>query len=312
MIVGDKIPSISEISEEYLLSRDTVEKALNILKRNKIILSVKGKGYYVAKTINQSKTKILFIINRLSNYELEIFNAFVDRMGPDTQVELQVYFYDPEILTKIIQENVEAFDYYVIMPHFKDSPTDGACKALYQIQQIPEDQLVILDNRLPELGEEVASVYQDFQKDILVALEEGLDNLSKYDRITLVFPNNPHSPYPQGIKDGFNGFCNKHGFDFEVLHTIRPDTKPGFNEAYILLEENDLVNLMNQISKEKYTLGKDIGVISYNDTALKELLGITVVSTDFKAMGETAAFMVKNHKRDVIKNVFHFIDRGSV
>src|SRR5690554_32702 len=178
MTVGDKIPSISEISEEYLLSRDTVEKALNILKRKEIILSVNGKGYYVAKTINQSQTKILFITNRLSNYELEIFNAFVDRMGSDTQVDLQVYFYDPVILANILQENAEDFDYYVIMPHFKESLKHEAGKAWYYIQQIPEDQLVILDNRLPELGEEVACVYQDFRNDILFALGEGLSTLS--------------------------------------------------------------------------------------------------------------------------------------
>jgi DNA-binding transcriptional regulator YhcF (GntR family) len=33
--VGDRMPSINEISEEYYLSRDTVEKAYNELKKNK-------------------------------------------------------------------------------------------------------------------------------------------------------------------------------------------------------------------------------------------------------------------------------------
>jgi DNA-binding LacI/PurR family transcriptional regulator len=59
-------------------------------------------------------------------------------------------------------------------------------------------------------------------------------------------------------------------------------------------------------------LGKDIGVISYNDTPLKDLLGITVISTDFQVMGETAAYMILKKKRETVKNVFRFIDRGSV
>ena len=34
--MGEKIPSINEFSEEYLLSRDTVEKAYGLLKEQKI------------------------------------------------------------------------------------------------------------------------------------------------------------------------------------------------------------------------------------------------------------------------------------
>ena len=45
---------------------------------------------------------------------------------------------------------------------------------------------------------------------------------------------------------------------------------------------------------KEYELGKDVGVISYNDTALKQLFGISVVSTDFNIMGETAAKMILN------------------
>ena len=69
-------------------------------------------------------------------------------------------------------------------------------------------------------------------------------------------------------------------------------------DAYVVIEENDLVNLVRQVRKENLTLGKDIGIISYNDTPLKDLLGINVVSTHFKAMGETAAYLVLNNKKE--------------
>jgi DNA-binding transcriptional regulator YhcF (GntR family) len=49
--VGDRLPSINEFSEEYYLSRDTVEKAYNLLKEKLIISSVKGKGYYITGNI---------------------------------------------------------------------------------------------------------------------------------------------------------------------------------------------------------------------------------------------------------------------
>ena len=56
----------------------------------------------------------------------------------------------------------------------------------------------------------------------------------------------------------------------------------------ITIKEFDLVNLVKQIRDDEFVMGKDICIISYNDTPLKELLGITVITTDFNVMGETA------------------------
>jgi DNA-binding LacI/PurR family transcriptional regulator len=83
-------------------------------------------------------------------------------------------------------------------------------------------------------------------------------------------------------------------------------------DAYIIIEENDLVNLIKQMRDKKFALGEDIGVISYNDTPLKDLLGITVISTDFQVMGETAAYMILKKKKEEVKNVFRFINRHSI
>ena len=75
--IGQRIPSINEISEEYYLSRDTVEKAYNVLKEKQIIVSAKGKGYYVARHVLPSKINVLVLLNKLSSYKLRIFNSIV-------------------------------------------------------------------------------------------------------------------------------------------------------------------------------------------------------------------------------------------
>src|SRR5690606_18324176 len=118
--IGEKIPSINEISEEYYLSRDTVEKAYNQLKEKKIIISVKGKGYYVAQNITSSQIKILFLLNKLSTYKLQIFNSFINSLSGCAKVDLNIYHCDPKLLLNILDENSGAYDYYIIMPHFKD------------------------------------------------------------------------------------------------------------------------------------------------------------------------------------------------
>lgn len=313
--VGQKIPSINEISEEYYLSRDTVEKAYNQLKEKKIIVSVKGKGFYVARAMFSSQISVLFLLNKLSSYKLRIYNAFVNSMGTNAQINLSVYHCDPKILLNILQENAGAYDHYVVMPHFKDDQllhqnTDTA--VMQALEAIPADKLLIMDNYLPELQGEVASIYQDFKMDIYKALEEGLCRLKKYNKLLLVYPTKSLYPYPQEILQGFQKFCLDFDFDFEVLDTIYSDMELQAKDAYITIEEMDLVNLVKQVRDQNFELGKDIGVISYNDTPLKELLGITVISTDFQVMGETAAYMILKNKKEIVKNVFHFINRNSI
>src|SRR5690554_2477194 len=191
LTVGEKIPPINEISEEYYLSRDTVEKAYNLLKEKKIIISVKGKGYYVARNISTSQIKILFLLNKLSNYKLKIYNSFINNLGASAQVDLNIYHCDPKILLNLLHENLGAYDYYVVMPHFKDDQLlhhNLDQDVVDCLKRIHTEKLVIMDNFMPALGKEVASVYQDFQMDIYHALGEGIGCLEKYDKLILVFP----------------------------------------------------------------------------------------------------------------------------
>ena len=315
LVVGQRVPSINEISEEYYLSRDTVEKAYNVLKERKIIVSAKGKGYYVARNVLPSKINVLFLFNKLSSYKLQIYNAMVTRLGQNAQVDLVVYHCDPKLLLNALRENAGRYDMYVVMPHFKDASLSHQSadeEVIDELRKIPAEKLLILDNHIAALEEEVASVYQDFKMDIFEALQEGIERLRRYDKLILVYPTKSLYPYPQEILQGFQKFCSYFGFSFEVLDEIYPDMELHVRDAYILIEEADLVNLLKQIRDRKLVAGKDIGVISYNDTPLKELLGITVISTDFETMGETAAYMILKRKKEVVKNVFRFINRDSI
>lgn len=315
LLVGDKIPSINEISEEHYLSRDTVEKAYNQLKAKKIILSVKGKGYYVAKNISTSKVRVLYLLNKLSNYKLKTYNSFIDSMGTDAQVDLNIYHCDPKLLKNILTENIGAYDYYVLMLHFKDDNNghyNFDAEVMQCVKEIPSEKLIIMDNQIPELGEKVASIFQDFEKDIYNALIEGIFQLQQYDKLMLVYPTDNLYPYPKEILKGFQQFCSDFDFDHEILDKVYPEMELRPKDAFIVIEENDLVNLVKQVREQHYKPGKEIGIISYNDTPLKELLGITVISTDFKLMGETAAYMIKKNKKESVKNVFKFINRGSI
>jgi DNA-binding LacI/PurR family transcriptional regulator len=53
---------------------------------------------------------------------------------------------------------------------------------------------------------------------------------------------------------------------------------------------------LKECKERGYVLGKDIGIISHNDSPEKEIIegGITTFSTDFKSMAKQAAEFVKN------------------
>ncbi|SFD79955.1 transcriptional regulator, GntR family [Chitinophaga sp. CF118] len=303
-----QIPSINELSEHYLLSRGTVEKAYKELRDKKVIISVKGKGYFINRTDVVMPLRILLLFNKISNYKKQVYNAFVKSLGDSVFVDLHVHHHSVPLFESLINNHLGDYDYYVIMPHFYDHPEE----VLRIIRQIPSDQLILLDKDLPALSGDYAAVYQNFEKDINEALFEALPALKKYEN--MVFVNPGLTPYPDEIKKGFQYFCRMNDFNFSVIEGVEMYTPVKKGQAYVIIEETDLVNLVKICRNNKLRIGKDVGIVSYNETLLKEILldGITVISTDHEQMGETAAQMIMEKSQEKVKNPFRLILRNSL
>jgi DNA-binding transcriptional regulator YhcF (GntR family) len=315
LTMDEKIPSINMFSEEFYLSRDTVEKAYSILKERNIITSIRGKGFYISRTKLISKVNILFLVNKLSSYKLRTYNHFVDKIGANSHTDLHIYHCDETLFLNLLDKNKSAYDYFVIMPHFKTEDLKHESfseKVLKAVNNIPKEKLILLDNSKPIFSRHTTEIYQDFENDIYMALNEGIEKIRKYKKLMLIYPQKSVYPYPRRILHGFRKFCVEHKLDFEVFDRIYDDMIIKKGDLFITIEEADLVNLVKQAREDEFVLGKDIGVISYNDTPLKDLLGITVMSTDFKVMGETAAQMILNKTKGKVKVPFNFIERNSL
>lgn len=313
--INQKIPSINSFSEEFYMSRDTVEKAYKILKDRKIITSIRGKGYYITRTKLVSKVNVLFLYNKLSSYKMTTYNSFINTIGANAHTDLHIYHCDESLFLNLLDKYEGAYDYYIITTHFKtedlkhSSFTEDVIKA---INKIPKEKLIIMDNIKLGMDNNVTKIYQDFENDIYNALKEGLNKIKEYKRIILVYPSKAVYPYPRRILHGFRKFCTEFEINYEVLDEIYDDIVLKKGDLFITIEESDLVNLVKQMREKKMKLGKDIGIISYNDTPLKELLGISVISTDFKIMGETTARMILNKEIGQFKVPFNFINRKSI
>lgn len=312
---GQRLPSINELSDKNSMSRDTAEKAYKVLRDRYLVFSVKGVGNFVSDINSDVKTDVFFLINKPSSYKMEVYNAFVDTIGLKGRVNMFIYYCDEELFINSLKKNINNYNYFIIMPHFigkGKSHVNYTPKVIKAIEAIPKEKLVILDNSYSEISGNFTAIYQDYKKDIAQALEEGVEKVKKYKKFILVYPSKSLFPYPKAVLQGFVQFCKKHKMDFEVLDEIYPDQEFDSREAYITLEDSDLVNLIQEIRAKNLTMGVDVGVISYNETPLKALLGITVISTDFKVMGEQAAKLLLSGKKEIFKNPFHYIERNSL
>lgn len=304
---GSRIPSINETSMDFYLSRDTVEKAYNKLREQGIIISVPGKGYYVNCDEPTGKIRVLLAINKISIHKKMIVNAFVETLGENAVVETFVHDYSTEQLTRIIEENLGNYNYYAIIPCFKDFSD----KTREVIARIPPEKLLLIDKDVPGLPGEYKAVCEDFEHDTSQVLASALDLMSKYQRINFIFPDG--NQYQPGLLTSFKKFCVDHHFEYCITNVFDPEfVKPG--NLYLVIEENDLVEIIKYCKNNSLKIGKEVGIISYNDTPLKEVLhdGIAVISTDFRQMGEVAARLLLEKRTEKVRNPFYLIRRSSL
>lgn len=303
---GQRIPSINETSEELLLSRDTVEKAYLYMKKKGIVVAVRGKGYYINQVNVSKKLKICLIFNKLSNYKRSIYYSFVKTLGTKASVDVHIYNYDLDEFESIVNNNLNNYDYFVILPHFRNENANIS----QVIRKIPHEKVLIVDRFLEEL-KDYPVVYQEYDKDIQTALSCGLDLLRKYKRLNLVFPQSEY--YPPYIVRGFNIFCKVHGFENSVIDGFT-DKEINRGEAYIIVSDDDLYDFIRKIKKNNWTLGIDCGLVSYNENQVKELLcdGITTISTNHEEIGQLSAEMILTGRFGRVKSPFQFVRRNSL
>jgi DNA-binding transcriptional regulator YhcF (GntR family) len=303
---GDVLPSIHDMCYALDMSKNTVEKAYNQLKKVGLLDSVRGKGYYISAPQTKKK-KILLLFNKLSTHKKIIYDSFMNMISHYATVDLCVYNNSVSELSNLINEKSGNYQLFIVIPPFinNDLPI---CDI---IKKIAPEKLYILDRTLRYKELYRGAVYQDFERDIYGALESMIERLRKYDVIKIVFPDN--TPHATEIVSGFELFCRKNKFQFKIITDVEKE-KIAKGTVYISLMEDDLVILIEKILYSNLVPGRDIGVISYNETPLKKMLlnGLTTISTDFKMMGEKMAELILEDSNQHIAVPFHTICRNSV
>lgn len=298
----DKLPSLNEIKNRYGLSRDTVLTAFNELKNRGIIKSIAGKGYYVFSEDTKTSQKVFLLFDELNSFKEDLYNSFLAQLDENVQVDIFFHHFNPIIFEKLIAENVGNYSSYVIMPaNLKNvSPI---------LETLPENKVFILDQLKPALNR-YAAVYQNFEDTIFNGLLEANNLIKNYAKMVLIFNEKIQ---PIEMLFGFEKFCKKENMLFEVVSNIE-NREVGKGEIYLIPEDKNLIRIIKKMNEVGLNLKEDVGIISINDTMLKEVVknGITTISTDFKKMGENLATLISRKEFSQIENPSKLIIRNSL
>lgn len=299
---GDKLPSLNKVKMELSVSRDTVLIAYNELKKRGVVYSVLGKGYYVKSSEMSFENRYFVLFDELNSFKEDLYSSLLKELGDQADVDIYFHHFNRKMFRKLVNDSNGNYSKYVIMPtKFQDAVTD--------ISNLPEKDVYILDQTNVYL-KKYSGIFQNFSKDMFQSLEKGLHLLRAYNHLILIFPG---AKEPDGMVIGFKKFATTYHFSYSIqTDFLKEDVQP--DTVYITPNDRHLVRLIEQSKLQNLNLGKDFGVISYNDTALKKVVanGITTISTDFKAMGSILANMLLNNSKAQVENKCELILRNSL
>lgn len=286
--VGDVLPSVNQLCKESLLSRDTVFKAYAELKNRGVIESVPNRGYFVAKAV----TKVFLFLDTFKAYKEVLYGSVLDNLPDTFSVDLHFHHYNIDDFEKIIKENLGKYTKYIIM-NFDHKRVPEITR------QIPANKLLVIDWNVHELDGS-SSISQNFGQALYDSLTSGIDLIRKYNRFVYLYPS--FTFHPKISVSYFEKFCSDFNINYNILYDFKKfDLQSG--ELYLLVSDRTLSRFLDQCELKDLVLGKDVGVISYNETPMKKYVkdGITVISTDFEMMGKKIAeFVTTGEKTNTV------------
>lgn len=293
---GEQVASMNDFALQMGISKETVKKTYGILRERGLLVPQQGKGFYVAEVNPDAKPRVLVLFDKLSIYKEVLYNSLYEELGGREEITILLHNQDIDLFSFYLDTHLDRYDYYVISPHFPlDEKSQNMASKL--IARIPNRKLIMVDHWLQRYPGNYGAVYQDFENDVYDGLKQGLDRLRKTSRLRVI--TLPASLYGSHICKGVERFCMEYSIPVEFMTT--PPVKISRNETFLILNSQldwGLAGLARNIKASGLKIGKDVGIISYNEFDLNEMVlnGLTTISADFKQMGRTVAMMILNKK----------------
>ncbi|MGK7395331.1 MAG: winged helix-turn-helix domain-containing protein [Candidatus Cyclobacteriaceae bacterium M3_2C_046] len=277
LALGEKLPSIIDLSLDLDVSKDTINKAYLELHDQQIIQSVPRRGYFVNKDLKLDlPSKVLLILSEVNFENKYIYDELVEKLN--NEAELFTYCYsNTDGMIHFLNSKLGEFDYFILSPF----NTQDKCDLKRIASHIPiEKQLYISHPKdnfqlfdLDLVGEQLFEIFQKYA-----------DRIKTYQRISLVMPENKNFHY-QMIK-GFQKFCEINQINYSLMDGIVTE-EVLTNHLFFVLDNDDLFSLLKATKSKQFEFGYDIGVISLNEKPFKEFIGISTIQFNFQEIAQS-------------------------
>jgi len=291
---GDLLPSVNGLSAELGVARETVVTAYRNLKDRGIISSRQGVGYYIENVDTDQQLRVALVLYAFHSFQEIFYNSFRAALGSKVKIEVFFHHNNPQIYEQIISNIKGKYGMYVVAPihHIITQKI---------LSDISPNRLLIID-RFEDMGDAYSYIAQEFEQSTFNILKRLESQFKKFDLITLFFKDN--SDYPPGIKKAFKRFLKTSKLKGSVKKRYKKSSIQKRN-AYITIGDVDLWELLKDAQQLDLKIGKDIGILSSNDSPVKEIIcgGITTFFADFDHMAKKAAHFVlnKTHTKEILK-----------
>lgn len=301
---GDQLPSINQMIENIGFARKTIVKAYDELKERGIIGSKSFIGYFLVSEETNRKLRIALILFSFRPFQEVFYNTFREKLGK--KVELEVFFHHNNVdtLMKMLTNVSNKYSKYVVAAIEDDDIKQ-------KLESFSGDKLILIDRSLEKMSNHCSSVIQVFEEPTRRVLEEVLILINKYKKFVLFYTSK--QDYPPGILTAFLSFVKENQIEAEVVDRYESGILEK-NTAYLVINDSDLWSLLKDCAENHLSVGRDIGILSHNDSTIKEIIfgGITTFSTNFEEMAAKTAELVLSNKKANIVLPTRLIDRQSL
>ena len=296
----DRLPSVNQICLAYSLAGYRFAGIWGVKKGGSFTPS--WQRIFRQDDGGMDGTTCFSVVWWIERFQREIYNSFLVTIDKQIRVDIYFHHFNLDMFKKLAAEINGNYAKYIIMP------TNMAGTAPI-IKTLPAQDVIILDQTNPWVGDTHRCISISHRICMMDCLKEdrwstNTVNWSCFTRVTKsllawwkvpgILPRTFPSSARSGSNSGMMTFCRVRWF--------------------IIPNDRDLVNVIEQARSQQLTIGRDVGIISYNDIPLKKVVekGITTISTDFAAMGRTLADFVMHGRKDQVKNLSDLIIRQTL
>lgn len=237
--------------------------------------------------------KTLLLFDELNHNIVKIYFSIVQSILNKADLELIIYDSDPSRFLDILISKSKDYDYYLVIPPF------NYVFSKEDFENIPFKRMIIINQSVKQIDRFLGAVIQDFKEDFISGLNKTHHILSDF-KSAIFLKDNPFF-----IEDSVIFEIQQYASTIGVNLFFQDNFKEINLENqtfYILSSDRMMSDFFIKMSRTKYILNKEVGVMKYDDTAFSTVLGIPVLSTNYLEMGRRVADMVLNQNFKIIKN----------